>query len=192
VASTRHKVSPAHALRARRLRTLRKKWSNVGPARVLRTGNLEIVDGKGRLRGVFGSGVQLGIVDEEGNYQARFGLGDDGQAHISVSAVPKDRGIRMTALPDGNISMLFTAESAPLIDLGLDEEEGKDPAAYLVLADKDGRAATALCGRRSGPFVRLIDSTAGRSAPPGAGGQRQAGAEPRGRGRLSCGIWWPP
>jgi hypothetical protein len=119
VASTRHKVSPAHALRARRLRTLRKKWSNVGPARVLRTGNLEIVDGKGRLRGVFGSGVQLGIVDEEGNYQAGFGLGDDGQAHISVSAVPKDRGIRMTALPDGNISMLFTAESAPLIDLGL-------------------------------------------------------------------------
>jgi hypothetical protein len=39
----------------------------------------------------------------------------------------------------------------------LDEEEGKDPAAYLVLADKDGRAATALSGRRSGPFVGLSD-----------------------------------
>ncbi len=63
----------------------------------------------------------------------------------------------MTALPNGDVSILFTGEGAPLIDLGLDEEEGKDPAAYLVLADKDGRAATALCGRRSGPFVRLSD-----------------------------------
>lgn len=158
-----HNVSPGHAARARRLRMLRKKWCDVGPTPVLRTRMLQIVDGKGKLRGVFGTadpfdpGVQLGIVDEEGNYRAGFGLGDDGQAHITVSAGQKDRGIRMTALPDGDVSMLFTGEGAPLVHLGLDEEEGKDPSAHLVLADKDGRGATAICGRRSGPFVKLSD-----------------------------------
>jgi hypothetical protein len=114
----------------------------------VRTGRLQIEDGNGRLRGVFatggpfGSGVHLGILDEEGNYRAGFGLGDDSQARMTVSAGSKKRSIRMTAMPEGDVSILLTGEGAPLVELGLDEE-GKDPAAYLVLADKDGRAAAA-------------------------------------------------
>ena len=79
-----HNVPPGHALRASRLRLMRKKWSDVGPTPVLRTRMLQIVDGKGRLRGIFGTadpfapGAHLGIVDEEGNYRAGFGMGDDG------------------------------------------------------------------------------------------------------------------
>jgi hypothetical protein len=50
---------------------LRKKRSGVGPTPVLRTRMLQIVDGKGRPRGIFGTGdpfapgVHLGIVEEE-------------------------------------------------------------------------------------------------------------------------------
>jgi hypothetical protein len=90
---------------------LRKKWSDVGPNPVLRTGRLQIEDENGRLRGVFatggpfGSGVHLGILDEEGNYRAGFGLGDDSQAHMTVSAGSKKRSIRMTALPEGDVSI---------------------------------------------------------------------------------------
>jgi hypothetical protein len=53
-------VSSVHAVRARRLRMLRKKWSDLGRKPVLRTGRLQIEDGNGRLRGVFATGGPLG------------------------------------------------------------------------------------------------------------------------------------
>lgn len=121
------------------------------------------MDRSGRLCAFFGTGGPLGtgahmaVLGEHENSWAGLGLHDDGQAYVAVSGGEKGRGMKAAVGPDADARLLFTGEDASLVYLGLDEEAGKDPASYFVLGDEDGRAAVAVCGRRSGPFVRSSD-----------------------------------
>lgn len=142
---------------------LAKGRTKPSPPMVLRARRLDGVDRSARIRASFGTGGHLGsgahlaVLGEHGNSWAGLGMQDGGQAYLAVSGGEKGRGVKAAAGPDGDARLLFIGEDSPLVYLGLDEEAGKDPASYFVLGDKDGRAAVAVCGRKSGPFVRLSD-----------------------------------
>ena len=141
-----------------------KKWRGYAPARVLRTQRVEIVDGAGRLRAILGTGGPVGdgahlvVLDNEGGSSASLGLHQGGQAYFAVSSGEGGRGMKMAVGPSGDARLVATGEDAPLLYMGVDEEEGAGPISYLVLADKDGKASISIGGREAGSFVKLSDA----------------------------------
>lgn len=139
-----------------------KRWRGYASAKAVRTQRVEIVDGKGKLRAVFGTGgflgdgVHLAVLGEEDGSSTSLGMHEDGQAYLAVSGGESGKGMKLSAGPDGSAGLTATGEGSPVLYLGADEEGG-DPISYLVLADSDGQGSVAITGRKTGSFVRLSD-----------------------------------
>ena len=91
-----------------------------------------------------GSGLHFN--DTNGERRAGFGVYEDGQAGLSISAAQKDRHIKMAAWKDGNLTFMLTDSGTPRAALGLAESENRELSPDLALFDKDGRAGVVVSG----------------------------------------------
>ncbi len=124
---------------------------------------LGVFDTNGKLRASVGMSNDpdgesfLTLLDKEGKARVGVGLQTDGQAWLSILAGKKNRSVKLAAMDDGRITLMLSGEGAPMVALGLREEQGQDASSNIVLADKDDRAGIVITARRSGPYMKLSD-----------------------------------
>ncbi len=103
-------------------------------------------------------GSSLYFNDTNDQPRAGFGVYEDGQAGLSISAAQKDRHIKMAAWKDGDLTLMLTDSGAPRAALRLAESENRELSPDLALIDKDGRAGVVVSGGSSSdPHLRLAD-----------------------------------
>jgi len=96
--------------------------------------------------------------DANGESRSDFGVYEDGQAGLRLSAAQKDRQIQMAATKDGNLYLVLSEEDTSMAGLTLAEGEDKELSSDLALISKDGRTGVVVSsGRSSDPHLRLTD-----------------------------------
>jgi hypothetical protein len=120
-------------------------------------------------------GGGLSVHDPNGVVSASLGVQEHGQAGLGFAADQTGQAIKMGTMDDGRVYLILSKQNAPMVMVGLSEDDGNNPSSMLALTDKEGRSGVEIRGRRSGPHVTLRD----RREKARASLELSAGGQPR-------------